>query len=405
MPRSLPKRLVLNQVSKRFGDVVALETMSLDVQPGELVALLGPSGCGKTTTLRLIAGFEFPDTGAVEIDGKDVSSLPPNKRSLGMVFQNYSLFPHLTVGENIGFGMRMAGAAKADIARAVERMLALIRLPEYADRRIGQLSGGQQQRVALARAIVTNPSVLLLDEPLGALDKNLREGMQFEIRRLQQSLGITSVMVTHDQEEAMTMSDRIVVMNRGKILQSGPPREVYERPRTRFVAEFLGTANVLTCNVLGTGDGTVRLGLGAVTEGSSSAEMDGNARVSFEAALPLALRGKQAGAFDVAVRPEKMALGAALPHHVQLQACVIEHVFRGSQHVYQLDVPGVAGKLYAYQQAASQLTKVFAAGQAVTLSFDPHDAVVLEPDDVMDQAGQRAPVAAMQGAALVHGEG
>ncbi|MGN6666549.1 MAG: ABC transporter ATP-binding protein, partial [Trinickia sp.] len=240
---------MIDAVSKRYGNALALDRLTLKVDPGELVSLLGPSGCGKTTTLRLIAGFDFPDTGTVQIDGVDVSALPPNKRGLGMVFQNYSLFPHMTVAENIGFGLRMAGAKKAEIAAATKRMLDLIRLPEYGDRRISQLSGGQQQRVALARAIVNDPSVLLLDEPLGALDKNLREGMQFEIRRLQQNLGITSVMVTHDQEEAMTMSDRVVVMNHGRILQTGAPREVYDRPRNRFVAEFLGTANIVSCRM------------------------------------------------------------------------------------------------------------------------------------------------------------
>ena len=199
------KRLVLDGISKRFGSVTALAQMSLDVQPGELVALLGPSGCGKTTTLRIIAGFEFADTGAVRIGNQDISHLPPNKRGLGMVFQNYSLFPHLSVGENIGFGLRMAGMPASERAAQVRRMLDLIRLPGIAERRVAQLSGGQQQRVALARALVTNPSVLLLDEPLGALDKNLREGMQFELRQLQRRLGITSVMVTHDQEEALTM--------------------------------------------------------------------------------------------------------------------------------------------------------------------------------------------------------
>ncbi|KND62143.1 Putrescine transport ATP-binding protein PotA [Candidatus Burkholderia verschuerenii] len=246
--RSQP--LSLDGLNKRFGAITALEDLSLEVRAGELVALLGPSGCGKTTTLRLIAGFEFPDTGAIRIAGRDVTHVPPNKRGLGMVFQNYSLFPHLTVADNIAFGLRMAGVPKRDRAPHVARMLDLIRLPGFGERRIAQMSGGQQQRVALARAIVTNPSVLLLDEPLGALDKNLREGMQFELKQLQSELGVTSVMVTHDQEEALTMSDRVVVMNHGRILQAGTPREVYDRPRTRFVAEFLGAANILPFTVV-----------------------------------------------------------------------------------------------------------------------------------------------------------
>jgi putative spermidine/putrescine transport system ATP-binding protein len=360
-----PKRLLLDAVSKRFGSMVALQTMSLEIQPGELVALLGPSGCGKTTTLRLVAGFSFPDTGTVSIDGQDVSHLPPNKRGLGMVFQNYSLFPHMSVGENIAFGLQMAGVPKAEREASVQRMLDLIRLPDYGPRHISQLSGGQQQRVALARAIVTNPSVLLLDEPLGALDKNLREGMQVEIRRLQQTLGITTMMVTHDQEEAMTMSDRIVVMNEGRILQIGAPREVYERPRTRFVAEFLGTANILPCRVTARTGERIQLSSGVLDIGAT---------------VPADRLIGEGQTVDVAIRPEKLVLEAAQPHHVSMRGGILEHIFRGSQHTYLVDVPALAKTLYVCEQVGSGAAAAYAIGQAVTLSFDPQDAVVLEDD-------------------------
>ena len=214
-----------------------------------MLALLGPSGCGKTTTLRIIAGFETPDHGSVVIGTHDVTELPPNKRGLGMVFQSYSLFPHMTVGENVAFGLKMQGVSAAERTTRVREMLALVRLTQHEDRQIHQLSGGQQQRIALARALVTDPSTLLLDEPLGALDKNLRERMQFELREIQHRLGITSILVTHDQEEALTMSNRVAVMSDGQVVQVGRPTDIYERPRNRFVAEFLGTANIVAGTV------------------------------------------------------------------------------------------------------------------------------------------------------------
>lgn len=365
------KRLVFDGVSKRFGSSIALHKMSLDIQPGELVALLGPSGCGKTTTLRLIAGFEFPDSGVICVDGVDISSLPTNKRGLGMVFQNYSLFPHMTVAQNIGFGLQMAGVDKAEIARSVARMLELVQLPEFGGRDISQLSGGQQQRIALARAIVTNPSVLLLDEPLGALDKNLREGMQLEIRRVQQDLGITSVMVTHDQEEAMTMSDRIVVMDRGNVLQVGPPREVYNRPRTRFVAEFLGTANIITCRIASQEEHRVSLvpkdAPASSIQFNTFFESKGLRRVDDEV--------------EVAIRPEKLALDAPESHHIIMQGQIREHIFRGAQHSYMIDIPALNRCLCAYRQAGLGKAELYQSGQVVTVSFDPDDVVILEPDE------------------------
>ena len=237
--------LVLDGISKSFGGTMVLQPLRLTVPGGALVALLGPSGCGKTTTLRIIAGFERADTGRVTVGGTDITSLPPNRRRLGMVFQNYSLFPHMTIADNVAFGLKMAGCPKSEIGERVTQALATVRLAGMDARYPNQLSGGQQQRVALARSLVTNPKVLLLDEPLGALDKNLRESMQFELRQLQQTLGITTVLVTHDQEEALTMSDQVAVMRDGRLIQFGPPSDVYHRPMSRFVAEFLGASNVI----------------------------------------------------------------------------------------------------------------------------------------------------------------
>ena len=244
----MAESLELENVSKRFGTVAAVEPLTLAVRAGALLALLGPSGCGKTTTLRIIAGFERPDRGLVKIGGRDVTPEPPNRRRLGMVFQNYSLFPHMTVAENIAFGLKMARVPRSEIPPRVSEALSLVRLPGFEDRSPAQLSGGQQQRVALARSLITSPAVLLLDEPLGALDKNLRESMQFELRQLQKRLGITTVLVTHDQEEALTMSDSVAVMNHGRVLQVGPPQEVYARPKERFVSEFLGASNLFPAN-------------------------------------------------------------------------------------------------------------------------------------------------------------
>ena len=227
------------------GKVVAVDDVTLDIAAGEFFSLLGPSGCGKTTSLRMIAGFELPDRGRVHVGGKDITDLPVHKRDMGMVFQSYALFPHRTVAENVAFGLRMRDVPKPDIALRVKAALAQVELTGLEDRKPGQLSGGQQQRVALARALVVEPPVLLCDEPLGALDRKLRQQMQFELKELQRRLGITLVFVTHDQEEALAMSDRIAVMNKGKVEQVGAPTEIYERPRTRFVADFIGEINLL----------------------------------------------------------------------------------------------------------------------------------------------------------------
>src|SRR6195952_5656388 len=237
--------VTLAALEKRFDGVGAVRGISLDICSGEFLTLLGPSGSGKTTTLMMIAGFETPDAGDIAIDGHSVVAMPPNRRNLGMVFQNYALFPHLTVAENIGFPMRQSGVDRATRARMVGETLELVSLPGYGARYPAQLSGGQQQRVALARAIVFRPRLLLMDEPLGALDKQLREQLQLEMRRLHADLGITFIYVTHDQEEALTMSDRIAVMNEGRIAQLGRPEDLYDRPCDRFVASFLGESNFL----------------------------------------------------------------------------------------------------------------------------------------------------------------
>jgi spermidine/putrescine transport system ATP-binding protein len=244
----------LVDVVKRFGDIVAVDHIDLEVQDGEFFSLLGPSGCGKTTTLRMIGGFEQPTSGLIELQGRDVTWLPPYQRNVNTVFQNYALFPHLTIFENVAFGLRRRGVKVSEIKARVTEMLGLVELPGYDKRKPSQLSGGQAQRVALARALINRPAVLLLDEPLGALDLKLRKQMQVELKRIQQEVGITFVYVTHDQEEAMTMSDRIAVMNHGRYEQLGDPESLYERPMTRFVAGFLGVSNLLSGRLTGTAD-------------------------------------------------------------------------------------------------------------------------------------------------------
>ena len=278
-----------NGVAKVYGQggaaVRALDDVSLTIAKGEFFTLLGPSGCGKTTLLRCIAGFETPTSGRILLGGRDITHEPPNRRRVNTVFQSYALFPHLTVARNIGFGLEMMGRPRAEVAETTARMLALVRLEQLADRRPDALSGGQQQRVALARALAPQPEVLLLDEPLSALDLKLRKGMQAELKRLQLETGITFVFVTHDQEEALTMSDRIGVMSAGKLLQVGAPRDIYDRPVNRFVADFIGETNFLAARAEG---GVLRLSTGEV--------------------LGQAL-GRQ-GPVTVAIRPEQLRLGA-----------------------------------------------------------------------------------------------
>jgi len=251
--------LIVRGVSKRFGATTVLDRVDLTIRRGELVTLLGPSGCGKTTLLRAIAGLAQPDQGQVELAGRDITLVPPHRRNVGVVFQSYALFPHLTVAGNVAFGLKVRGRGRAEIDAAVERALSLVKLEHLAKRRISALSGGQQQRVALARAIAVEPDVLLFDEALSALDRKLREEMQMELRDLTRRVGITSVFVTHDQEEALTLSDRIVVMNAGRIEQIGTPDAIYSRPETRFVADFMGARNILETTAAHIGDANALL--------------------------------------------------------------------------------------------------------------------------------------------------
>jgi spermidine/putrescine ABC transporter ATP-binding subunit len=313
----------LERVTKRFGAVTAVHQVSLEVAPGEVLALLGPSGCGKTTTLRMIAGFEDPDAGTVRIKGAVVNDVPTYRRNLGMVFQQYALFPHMSVFDNVAFGLRMRGTSRGDTRRRVGEAMALVRLQGLEDRFPSQLSGGQQQRVALARAVVTTPAVLLLDEPLGALDKKLREQMQIEIRALQRALGITTIFVTHDQEEALTLADRIAVMEGGEIVQIGTPTEIYERPRTRFVSDFIGVSNFLAGRVVRRTGAAVAVEVGAFH--LLAAGGDGLA---------------PGDAVEVAVRPEKIRLSAVAPAQANAVQGRIENVvYLGAVTFYYLRLP------------------------------------------------------------------
>ena len=276
----------LDHVTKRFGDQVAVIDADFAVTSGEFFSLLGPSGCGKTTTLRMIAGFDSPTAGAIRLEGADVSRMPPHKRNVNTVFQHYALFPHMTVWDNVAYGPRSKKKRKAEITRSVDEMLEIVRLRDLARRKPGQLSGGQQQRVALARALVNYPSALLLDEPLGALDLQLRHAMQFELKRIQRDVGITFVYVTHDQEEALTMSDRIAVMNAGSVEQIGTPAEIYDRPATVFVAGFIGQANLWPGRLAGSaGSGQVELAaLGATVRAcAADTAIEAGARVTLMA--------------------------------------------------------------------------------------------------------------------------
>ncbi|MDH4131801.1 MAG: ABC transporter ATP-binding protein [Gemmatimonadota bacterium] len=247
--------ITLDHVHKRFGDYIAVHEADFDIAKGEFFSMLGPSGCGKTTTLRMIAGFEQPDAGRILLEGQDVSRVPPYRRNVNTVFQHYALFPHMSVRDNVAFGPRCKKLPPAEVAKRVNELLTATRLTTFADRQPAQLSGGQQQRVALARALVNYPSALLLDEPLGALDLKLRQAMQIELKRIQREVGITFIYVTHDQEEALTMSDRIAVMNEGRVEQIGTPEEIYHSPATVFVAGFIGVANLLPARILGIADG------------------------------------------------------------------------------------------------------------------------------------------------------
>jgi putative spermidine/putrescine transport system ATP-binding protein/spermidine/putrescine transport system ATP-binding protein len=342
-----------DHVVKHYGRAVAVRDLTLDIPRGMFFSLLGPSGCGKTTTLRLIAGFEQPSAGDVYIREDKVTHVPPYRRDFAMVFQNFALFPHLTVAENVGFGLRMTGIGRADRDAQVRQALDLVQLAGFADRYPKQMSGGQQQRVAIARAVVMKPAVLLLDEPLGALDKNLREEMQVELRALQRQLGITTVFVTHDQDEALTMSDLIAVMRDGAIEQLGPPREIYERPASDFVATFLGASNLLDATVLGSD-----------ADGTMVETAAGRFRIC-EAALP------PGAALKLAIRPERLRVGTG----PGLAATVRQIIYRGTSIQLFLETAGPS--LVATVQNAAAGGLDWSPGQAVTLDFDPASVVVL----------------------------
>ena len=359
--------LVIEEVVKRYpaASGAAVDGVSLEIPAGEFFALLGPSGCGKTTLLRLLAGFETPDNGRILIDGQDMASVPPYARPTNMMFQSYALFPHMTVAENVGFGLRQDKRPKVEIMERVAAMLDLVKLGPLALRKPGQLSGGEKQRVALARALVKEPKLLLLDEPLTALDRKLREETRFELVRIQQRVGITFLLVTHDQEEAMSMASRIAVMDRGKIAQLGPPADVYEHPDNRFVASFLGAVNLLEARVT------------AYESGTATAECA-------EAGVALTLAHEQPlvrGALvTVAVRPEKLLLGGtANPAWANALAGTVHGVaYRGEAS--DVEIALASGKVMratianADRQTRSNLT----LGQKIFLGWRRDAGVVLE---------------------------
>jgi spermidine/putrescine transport system ATP-binding protein len=365
----------LVDVVKRFGDAVAVDHIDLEVEDGEFFSLLGPSGCGKTTTLRMIGGFEQPTSGLIELQGQDVTWLPPYRRNVNTVFQNYALFPHLTIFENVAFGLRRKGVKGPEVASRVTEMLRLVELPGFEGRKPTQISGGQAQRVALARALINKPAVLLLDEPLGALDLKLRKQMQVELKRIQQEVGITFIYVTHDQEEAMTMSDRIAVMNQGRYEQLGDPESLYERPRTRFVAGFLGISNLLPARIEGKGEGYARAVLADET------------RVRVPVAL---LDG--AGEIELGVRPEKIRLhptGAEVPAALnRLDGTVVDASYLGVSTSYIVEARSGA-RLTVYEQNAERSVhgSLHRPGDAVHLAWSPdHTFVVPTTPTPLDAA-------------------
>jgi spermidine/putrescine transport system ATP-binding protein len=360
----------LVDVVKRFGDVAAVDHINLEVQDGEFFSLLGPSGCGKTTTLRQIGGFEEPTSGLIELQGQDVTWLPPYRRNVNTVFQNYALFPHLTIFENVAFGLRRRGARGDEIRSRVTDMLRLVELPGYEKRKPHQISGGQAQRVALARALINRPAVLLLDEPLGALDLKLRKQMQVELKRIQQEVGITFIYVTHDQEEAMTMSDRIAVMNRGHYEQLGDPESLYERPTTRFVAGFLGVSNLLPGTVTGTADDYAMIRLSDETS----------------VRVPSALTNGSS-AVEVGVRPEKIRMLAdgvdAPATHNQLAGVVRDASYQGVSTQYIVETRSGA-RVTVYEQNVERTShgSLHRPGDDVRLAWSPdHSFVVHDTSD------------------------
>ena len=360
----------LVDVEKRFGDAVAVDHVDIAIGRGEFFSLLGPSGCGKTTSLRMIAGFEAPTSGEIRLDGKDVSKVPPYRRNVNTVFQHYALFPHMSIFDNVAFGPRSAKTDKAVVRERVTEMLEVVRLADFAKRRPNQMSGGQQQRVALARALVNYPSALLLDEPLGALDLKLRQAMQLELKRIQREVGITFVYVTHDQEEALTMSDRIAVMNQGLVEQIGTPTEIYDAPRTVFVAGFIGQANLWPAELRSQSDGTATVAaLGAALEGRALERLDG----------PVTLM----------VRPERIRVCATPEEAVApcVKLTVSDLVFQGP--VVRLAAAAPDGTEVVAHIGADQQLPLLRPGDDVWCGWDAAAASVLP--GVPGLAPQRSP--------------
>ncbi|MEZ5923179.1 MAG: ABC transporter ATP-binding protein [Hyphomicrobiaceae bacterium] len=346
-------RVDAENVSKLYGSVTALDGVTIHFENGEFFGLLGPSGSGKTTLLRMIAGFIDPDTGSIAFDGERIDTVPVHRRGIGMVFQSYALFPHMTVEDNIAFGLDVRGTPKSEIAPKVEAMLDLVQLKGFGARKPRQLSGGQQQRVALARALITQPRVLLLDEPLGALDRRLRQEMQVELKEIQRRIGITTIFVTHDQEEALTLSDRIAIIDRGKLMQIGKPEAVYERPESIFAARFLGDANVFSGTVA---DGGLRLASGELIR---------------------AVGGKTATAV---VRPEKMDIaptGAAVADdRNRIEGTVMQTVFSGASVTYRIRTAALGAEpllVFTPNRSVAPMAK----GTSVTVSWSPADTVAV----------------------------
>jgi len=360
VPENATGGVYLRSLTKRFGRVLAVDNLTLHVREGELLTLLGPSGSGKTTTLMLIAGFELPTSGEIFIRGKNILLVPPFKRNIGMVFQNYALFPHMTVFDNIAFPLQMRKIGKKDTEEKVSRVLELVKLPGFENRYPRQLSGGQQQRVALARALVYDPPLLLMDEPLGALDKKLREYMQIEIRNLQRELKITSIYVTHDQQEALTMSDRIAVFNEGRIQQVGTPDELYERPISRFVADFIGESNFIRGRISRL-DG----------ESGVMATADG-----IDIPCPLLPGFQLHQEVELTIRPEKIKFADTSEHlGVVLEGLVEERIYVGEIVRYRIKIS--ENQTIDLKQQISHGVKPFNKGDRVCVGWSLEDSKIL----------------------------
>jgi len=357
----------LERVHKRYGDFVAVHEASFDIQRGEFFSMLGPSGCGKTTLLRMIAGFEDVTSGVLRLDGQNMAGVPPYRRHVNTVFQNYALFPHLSVFDNVAFGPRIAGKGeKGDVERRVREMLDVVRLGDFAARKPSQLSGGQRQRVALARALVNGPSALLLDEPLSALDLELRRQMQLELKRIQRDVGITFVFVTHDQEEALTMSDRIAVMRKGRLEQVGTPEEIYDTPASAFVARFIGSANLIPVTIEKTIDGRAIV----LMPGGVRGEAPTCGQTFADGADALLM-----------IRPERLEIAATEPGPglLGLPVTVTDLVFQGPVRRCALKDPA-GGELIDYLEASRALSGV-APGASLWASWDPEASRLLHPDE------------------------